>query len=39
MTKPADMITKKIALERIVEDGIKELINNKENHVKILVQI
>lgn len=37
--KPADMITSKIALENVVEDGIKELIRNKEKHVKVLVQI
>lgn len=36
---PADMITSKIALENVVEDGIKELIANKEKHVKVLVQI
>ncbi|KAH7371314.1 sorbitol dehydrogenase [Cadophora sp. MPI-SDFR-AT-0126] len=37
--KPADMITSKVPLERVVEDGFKELINNKEKHVKVLVQI
>lgn len=37
--KPGDMITSKIALENVVEDGIKQLIHNKEKHVKILVQI
>jgi len=36
---PGDMITRKIALENVVEDGIKALITDKENHVKILVQI
>jgi len=37
--KPGDMITSKIALENVVEGGIKELIKNKEKHVKILVEI
>jgi hypothetical protein len=37
--KPGDMITRKIALENVVEDGIKTLIKDKDNHVKILVQI
>jgi len=36
---PGDMITRKIALENVVDDGIKTLITDKENHVKILVQI
>lgn len=33
------MITRKITLERVVEDGIMALINEKEKHVKILIQI
>ena len=37
--KPGDMITRKIALENVVEDGIKALISDKENQVKILVEI
>jgi len=37
--KPGDMITSKIALENVVEGGIKELIKNKDKHVKILVEI
>lgn len=36
---PADMITTKVPLERVVEDGFLELIRNKEKHVKVLVQI
>ena len=36
---PGDMITSKVALENVVEDGIKELIKNKEKHVKVLVEI
>jgi hypothetical protein len=34
-----NMITRKISLEDLVEDGIKTLINDKENHVKILVEV
>ncbi|KAF7562250.1 hypothetical protein G7046_g1897 [Stylonectria norvegica] len=37
--KPNSMITRKIKLENIVEDGIKTLINDKDNHVKILVDV
>lgn len=37
--KPGDMITAKITLEDVVESGFMELIHNKENHVKILVEI
>lgn len=37
--KPGDMVTRKIALENVVEDGIKTLIRDKEKHVKILVEI
>jgi len=36
---PGSMITRKIALENVVEDGIKTLIKDKEKHVKILVEI
>jgi hypothetical protein len=36
---PGDMITSKISLENVVENGIKELIKNKEKHVKVLVEI
>ena len=31
------MITSRIPLERVVERGFKELIDNKDEHVKILV--
>ena len=31
------MVTGRINLEDIVEKGLKELINNKEEHIKILV--
>lgn len=33
------MITSKIQLEELVEGGIKALINDKERHVKILVEV
>jgi hypothetical protein len=36
---PGDMITSKISLENVVDDGIKELLKNKERHVKVLVEI
>ena len=31
------MITGRIGLEDIVEKGFKELVNNKDTHIKILV--
>lgn len=37
--KPNKMITSKIQLEDLVEGGIKALINDKESHVKILVEV
>lgn len=37
--KPRKMITSKIQLEDLVEGGIKALINDKESHVKILVEV
>lgn len=33
------MITSRIALEDVVEKGFKELIGNKDHHVKILVSL
>jgi len=33
------MITRRIKLENLVEEGFLTLINDKENHVKILVDI
>lgn len=33
------MITRKIKLENIVEDGIKALIHDKNNQVKVLVDM
>jgi len=37
--KPNSMITRRIKLENLVEDGIKALITEKDKHVKILVDI
>ncbi|OAL46600.1 GroES-like protein [Pyrenochaeta sp. DS3sAY3a] len=37
--KPANMITSKIQLEDLVECGIKALIRDKDNQVKILVEV
>lgn len=37
--QPSKMITSKIQLENVVEGGIKALINDKESHVKILVEV
>ncbi|RMD41921.1 hypothetical protein DV735_g3229, partial [Chaetothyriales sp. CBS 134920] len=37
--KPAGMITSKIAVDRVVEDGFTPLINEKDKHVKILVDM
>lgn len=37
--KPAGMITKKIRLDKVVDEGFHALINDKENQVKILVDV
>lgn len=37
--KPEGMITKKIKLNEVAEEGFKTLIEDKENHVKILVDV
>lgn len=37
--KPEKMITSKIAIDRVVEDGFEPLIHQKEKHVKILVDL
>lgn len=37
--KPARMITKKVKLADTVVEGYNSLINDKDNHVKILVEI
>ena len=37
--KPHDMITQKIGLDEVEEKGFKSLINDKDNQVKILVEV
>ena len=37
--KPAGMITKTIKMDEVVEEGFQTLIEDKENHVKILVDV
>ncbi|KAI1081837.1 GroES-like protein [Whalleya microplaca] len=37
--KPEKMITGKISIDRVVEDGFQPLIHDKNNHVKILVDL
>ena len=37
--KPDTMITKKIQMHEVEEEGFKTLINYKNNHVKILVEV
>jgi threonine dehydrogenase-like Zn-dependent dehydrogenase len=37
--KPEKMITSKIKIDRIAEDGFKPLIEEKDKHVKILVDM
>ena len=37
--KPEAMITRKIKLDEVEEKGFKTLIHDKDNHVKILVEI
>ena len=32
-----DMVTSRVYIEDVVEKGLLELINNKDNHIKILV--
>lgn len=36
---PGAMITKTIKLDKVEEEGFHTLINDKENHVKILVDV
>lgn len=31
------MVTRRVALEEVVQQGFEELINNKDKHVKILI--
>lgn len=35
---PESMITKKIQMHEVEEEGFKTLINDKDNHVKILIE-
>ena len=37
--KPSKMITRRIQLDDLVERGIKALVHDKENQVKILVEV
>ena len=37
--KPHDMITKTIKLNEVEEEGFKSLIHDKDNNVKILVEV
>lgn len=32
------MVTSRISLDDIVEKGFEELVNNKDNHIKIMVR-
>lgn len=36
---PESMITSKISIDRVVEDGFDALVNEKDKHVKILVDL
>ena len=36
---PEGMITKKIAMDKVDTEGFKTLIEDKDNHVKILVDL
>lgn len=37
--QPADMITRKISMDEVEEKGFKTLVHDKDNHVKILVEV
>ena len=37
--KPDSMITRKIKMDEIEEKGFKTLVHDKDNHVKILVEV
>lgn len=37
--KPASMITRKIPLDDLIDKGIKALITDKDNQVKVLVDV
>ena len=36
--KPGRMITKKVELKDVIEEGFKTLIQDKDNHVKVLIK-
>ena len=36
---PEGMITKKIPMDRVAEDGFKALVEDKDNQVKILIDL
>lgn len=37
--KPEAMITKKVAMDKVADEGFKTLIEDKDNHVKVLVDM
>ena len=37
--KPVSMITSKIQIDEVEEKGFKALVNDKDNHVKILIEV
>jgi threonine dehydrogenase-like Zn-dependent dehydrogenase len=37
--RPGSMITRKISIDRVVEDGFNALINEKDKHVKVMVDL
>lgn len=37
--KPEGMITKMVAMDKVVEEGFNTLIDDKDNHVKVLVDL
>lgn len=37
--QPEAMITRKISMNEVEEKGFKTLVHDKDNHVKILVQV
>ncbi|GAP92959.1 putative ()-butanediol dehydrogenase [Rosellinia necatrix] len=39
LLKPGPMITRKISIDRVIEDGFHALINEKDDHVKIMVDL
>lgn len=36
---PEAMITKKVTMDKVAEEGFKTLIEDKDNHVKVLVDM